>query len=62
MTDVQWAQTRTRKSWHIADPDELRRMVLEGLCGKRLDPETLRDERPGHEKTCETCLRIGGPR
>lgn len=60
MTDVSWAQARSRRSWHIVARSS--RDSFKGICGKLLDRETLRDERPGNEATCENCLRIGGPK
>ena len=62
MIDVHWAQTRTRKSWHILRTFTRVPGAGIALCGKRLDGETLRDNRPGNEATCENCYRIGGPR
>ena len=59
MANVMWFKIR---SWHIASGLVSRANHPKALCGKWGRPENLIDERPGNEKTCETCLRIGGPR
>lgn len=52
-----WAKTMTGRSWHIV------RGESEGsLCGKYIVIGTICDDRPGREKTCESCLRIIAPK
>ena len=56
--DVTWVKI---KSWHVVRtptraPDRYRTM-----CGLNADGPQL-DDRPGGEKTCETCLRLVAPK
>lgn len=58
--NVRWVRIR---SWHIVRYPG-RGFTLEHyttLCG-RVAPGPELDERPGNEATCESCLRIGGPK
>ena len=54
--DVRWGRTRAGRSWHIVD------VAARSRCGRRLELDTIRDDRPGDEATCESCYRIAGPR
>jgi hypothetical protein len=59
--DVRWVRIR---SWHIVRSEFTSRGGLEmatTACGRRVTGETV-DDRPGDEKTCETCFRIAGPK
>lgn len=61
--DVQWVQVRPGLSWHVFRT--FTRMVdgARAVCGQPgVTASSLRDDRPGNEKTCERCLRIAGPR
>lgn len=52
-------------SWHIASGLVSRASHPKSLCGRWADgPESLvlHEDRPGNERTCESCLRIAGPR
>ena len=55
--NAQWAKTRSGRAWHI-----VRETFDWSLCGRSIKVDTIRDDRPGHEKTCESCLRIVAPK
>ena len=57
--DVQWVKIR---SWHIYRT--YTRMFGSALtvCGRAVAAPDVVNDRPGNERTCETCLRIAGPR
>jgi hypothetical protein len=57
---VEWGQvpySGRKRSWHI-----MREVWDFSVCGRAIDPVSIRQERPGNEKTCETCLRIVAPK
>jgi len=55
-----WVKIYGNESWHIAkdtmDADGF--TVIGTLCGLVPRNYDFRPERPGHEKTCEGCLRL----
>jgi hypothetical protein len=56
-----WIQIAGNDSWHILGPDKTDDAgftVLATLCGLTPRNFDLRTERPGHEASCENCLRI----
>lgn len=56
-----WGKTRSGESWHLSDDHTNEDLMIRwALCGKKLVGALLRD-RPGNEKSCESCLRIAGP-
>jgi hypothetical protein len=58
MANVRWVKIR---SFHIVLTPTRVPDTFATLCGRRAaGPEV--DDRPGSERTCETCLRIGGPK
>lgn len=56
--DVSWVKVR---SWHVLDTPTRMPDVYVTRCGRRAQGPVL-DERPGNERTCETCLRIVSPK
>lgn len=44
------------ESWHIVDEAEEDSSFFKTLCGHET-AEDIVEDRPGHEKTCESCLR-----
>lgn len=58
LVNVRWVRIR---SWHIVLTPTRAINTYRTLCGRNaLGPDT--DDRPGSERTCESCLRIGGPK
>lgn len=57
--DVQWGRTRAGRSWHIVGTPE---RGPRSRCGRLLVAVTIVEDRPGGEATCESCLRMAGPR
>ena len=58
MGNVFWVKASdAAKSWHILDEPNSIDDLKVTLCGRETSEEAV-DERPGHEKTCEICLRI----
>jgi hypothetical protein len=56
--DVTWVRIR---SWHVVKTPTRVPNRYVTRCGRSAFGPDL-DERPGNEATCETCLRLAGPR
>jgi hypothetical protein len=61
MEAKQWIKIASEsESWHIVKDtvDEAGFTVIGTLCGLKPRNFDVRNERPGHEASCENCLRI----
>lgn len=61
MPERQWMRINANESWHLVEPhavDEAGFTVVGTLCGLKPRYYDLRNERPGNEASCESCLRI----
>lgn len=61
--NVKWVQTPAGTSWHIVKSSWVfaNQVVKSTYCGRSTTRVSV-DDRPPADKTCETCLRIAGPR
>lgn len=55
LANVKWVKAQ---SWHIVE--SVQHGYAETLCGRSY-PARVHEKRVESEKTCESCLRIGGP-
>lgn len=58
MENVRWFKLT---SWHVWSPSRSRGELLRSLCGRWATAELV-DDRPGGEKSCESCLRLVSPK